>query len=108
MIQKTLNFDAPAKLSRKSDPITSQASAAETEKKLGKLQVACIDILAMTPMPMTANEIGWAASRVHSGSPESYRKRIHELLNTGCIEECGERACEITGKPCRTFKLKER
>jgi hypothetical protein len=107
MIQKTL-FDAPAKLSRKSDPITSQKSAAETEPKLGKLQIACLDILEMTPTPMTANEIGWAASRVHSGSPESYRKRIHELLNSGSIEECGERRCEITGKLCRTFKLKER
>lgn len=107
MIQKTL-FDAPTKLSRKSDPITSQKSASETEPKLGKLQIACLDILEMTPMPMTANEIGWAASRVHGGSPESYRKRIHELLNSGSIEECGERSCEITGKSCRTFKLKER
>ena len=107
MIQKTL-FDTPANLSRKSDPITSQKSAAETEPKLGKLQIACLDILEMTPTPMTANEIGWAASRVHSGSPESYRKRIHELLNSGSIEECGERRCEVTGKSARTFKAKER
>jgi hypothetical protein len=37
MTQLTL-FDAPANISRKSDPITSQKSAAETERQINTFQ----------------------------------------------------------------------
>lgn len=106
MIQKTLNFDTPAKLSRKSDPITSQKAAAETEKKLGRLQEQMLGMIRASLWPPTANEAAQEAASEFSGRVESYRKRIKELIDRGLIEECGERRCEVTGKACRTFKEK--
>ena len=105
MTQLTL-FDTPAKLSRKSDPQTSQQSAAETEKKLGRLHTIIIREMGCFTRPVTANEIADFCSGVNGGVAESYRKRMGELLDRGLIEECGERRCEITGKNCRTFRLK--
>jgi hypothetical protein len=107
MIQKTL-FDTPAKLSRKSDPITSQKSAAETEKKLGTLHQSFLCSLAILRRNSTANEIAANCVGLDGGSHESYRKRAKELVRDGLIEECGERACEITGKTAMTYKLKDR
>jgi len=57
MIQPTFSFDTPAKLSRKSDPITSQQSAAETERKLGTLHYAFMYSLGILNQPSTANEV---------------------------------------------------
>lgn len=108
MNQLTLSFDTPAKLSRKSDPITSQKSAAETEPKLGKLQQAMLLMFQASLWPATANEAAREAVVDFGGCAESYRKRVKELIERDLIEECGERRCEVTGKPCRTFKLKER
>lgn len=107
MIQKTL-FDSPAKLSRKSDPITSQQSAAETEPRLTPLQSCCLVILGRAIAPRTANEIAAECVRLHRGMAESYRKRLHELVDRGTVIECGDRACEVTGKAAMTFRAKER
>ena len=105
MIQKTLNFDPPAKLSRKSDPITSQKSAAETAKKLGPLKEAFLLGLRFLK-EATANEVATDCVLQCGGITESYRKRAKDLVRDGLIEECGERACEVTGKTATTYKLK--
>ena len=107
MNQLTL-FDTPAKLSRKSDPITSQKSAAETEPKLNGLQSCCMWILGRALSPRTANEIASECVRQYGKMAESYRKRMHELVDAGFVIECGERACEVTGKNAMTFRAKDR
>ena len=107
MIQKTL-FDAPAKLSRKSDPITSQQSAVETEPQLTGLQSCCMIVLGRAVSPRTANEIAAECVRQYGRLAESYRKRLHELVADRQAIECGERRCEVTGKSAMTFRVKER
>jgi hypothetical protein len=106
MIQKNL-FDPPAKLSRKSDPITSQKSAAETEKKLGPLKEAFLILLRFLK-EATANEVATDCVLQCGGIAESYRKRAKDLIRDGLIEECGDRRCEVTGKSATVYKLKER
>jgi hypothetical protein len=107
MIQKTLNFDTPTKLSRKSDKITSQKSAAETEKKLGTLHARCMLMFQKySDSPQTANEVGTLCSVAFGGMRESYRKRAHELLRMQLIEQAGERKCDITGKTATTYKAR--
>jgi hypothetical protein len=107
MIQKTLNFDIPTKLSRRADPITSQKSAAETEPKLGRYQELFVRSLRYLG-EATANEVAIDAVLLSGGSPETYRKRALELIRAGRIEECGEGKCKVTGKTATTYKLKER
>ena len=110
MIQKTLSFDTPAKLSRKSDPITSQKSAAETEPKLGPLHQSFLACLNIRGRASTANEVAGLCVKLDGGMQETYRKRAGELASKkyGCrIIECGERKCEVTGKLATTYKLKE-
>ena len=109
MIQKTLAFDTPTKLSRKSDPITSQQSAAEIERSLGLLHARCMLMFKKyNDTPQTANEVGTLCSVAFGGMRESYRKRAHELLRMQLIEQAGERRCDITGKTATIYKVKER
>jgi hypothetical protein len=107
MSQQCFAFDTPAPISRKSDPITSQKSAAETEPKLGRYQelfVRCLRFLKEA----TANEVAIDAVLLGSGGAnESYRKRALELVRAGRIVECGERKCQVTGKTATVYKLKE-
>lgn len=108
MIQKTL-FDTPAKLSRKSDPITSQKSAAEIERSLGLLQERCMIVLRISRVAMTANEIAERAARTYGKQAESYRKRLHELVRDGLAIASGERRCGVSGKTVATYEaVKER
>jgi hypothetical protein len=106
MIQQTL-FDPPAKLSRKSDPITSQQSAAETEPKLGRYQELFVRSLRFLK-EATANEVAVDAVLLGGGTPETYRKRALELVRASRIVANGERKCEITGKTATVYKVKER
>ena len=106
MTQLTL-FDTPANISRRSDPITSQKSAAETEPQLTGLQSCCMVVLGRALSPRTANEIATECVRQYGKLAESYRKRLHELVEIGKAIECGDRACEITGKSAMTFRAKE-
>jgi hypothetical protein len=106
MSQLTL-FDTPANISRKLDPITSQKSAAETEPQLTGLQSCCMVILGRALSPRTANEIATECVRQYGKLAESYRKRLHELVEVGKAIECGDRACEVTGKSAMTFMAKE-
>ena len=107
MNQQCFAFDTPAKLSRRSDPITSQQSAAETESKLNGLQSCCLIALGRAIAPRTANEIATDCVRQSGKLAESYRKRLHELVELGKAIEAGERACEVTGKNAMTFRVKE-
>ena len=106
MIQKTL-FNTPAKLSRHTDKLTSQKSAAETEPKLGRYQELFVRSLRFLK-EATANEVAIDAVLLGGGSPETYRKRALELIRAGRIVECGEGKCKVTGKTAMTYKLKER
>ena len=110
MIQKTL-FDPPTKLSRKSDKLTSQKSAAETEKKLTGLQEKMMHVIRCMGevKAPTANEAAAMCIEVfRSGLSETYRKRAKEMVRAGFIEEAGERPCKVTGKTATTYKPKER
>ena len=106
MIQKTL-FDPPTKLSRRTDPITSQKSAAETAKKLGPLKEGFLLGLRFLK-EATANEVATDCVLQCGGITESYRKRAKDLVRDGRIEECGEGKCKVTGKTAMTYKVKER
>ncbi len=108
MSQLLLFTDTPAKLSRRSDPITSQKSAAETDPQLTGLQSCCMVVLGRAVSPRTANEIAAECVRQYGKLAESYRKRLHELVELGKAVECGDRACEVTGKSAMTFKVKDR
>jgi hypothetical protein len=108
MNQLQLFDKKPVKLSRRSDPITSQKSAAETEKKLGKLKAGCLAVLKAATKPMTAREVAVQAARQFGGFDSSYRARPSELVVDGLAVECEERACEVTGKSAMTFRVKER
>jgi hypothetical protein len=107
MNQLTLGFDTPASISRKSDPITSQKSAAEFQKKLKGAKAACMFILNHYTYPLTAREIANRCVQYAGGFESSYRARPSELVKDGFVEECGERKCEVTGKSAMTFRVKE-
>jgi len=106
MNQQCFAFDTPARISRRSDPITSQQSAAETEPQLTGLQSCCMIVLGRALSPRTANEIAFECVRQYGKMAESYRKRLHELVEIGKAVECGDRACEMTGKSAMTFRVK--
>ena len=107
MIQKTFSFTTPTKLSRRTDKITSQKSAAETERSLGLLQERCMIVLRISRVALTANEIADKAARTYGKQAESYRKRLHELVRDGLAIESGERACEVTGKTATTYTARQ-
>lgn len=82
----------PAPIARSTDPATSHDAAATIDT--GSLQGRCLAVLVGD---MTANEIAHAASAKFYGMPDSYRKRVHELVRKHLAESCGERRCQITG-----------
>ena len=96
----------PAKLSRKSDPITSQQSAAETEKKLGRLFQEFLSVLRKMSVPATAREIDRECKRLFGGVPDSHRKRVARLRELKLIEDCGERQCAVSGANAMTFRVR--
>ena len=108
MIQGTLftDVDTPAKLSRRSDPITSQQSATEFQKKLKGAKASCMFILSHYTYPLTAREIANRCVQSSGGFESSYRARPSELVKDGLVEECGFRRCEITGKNAQTFRVR--
>jgi hypothetical protein len=107
MNQQCFAFDAPARISRKSDPITSQKSAAETEKQLPLYQQQLLSVLVSLLWNPTAREAARIAASRFSGMEDTYRKRMLDLVRNGKAVECGERPCEVTGKSAMTFRVKE-
>jgi hypothetical protein len=109
MIQKTLNFDIPAKLSRKSDPITSQQSAAETEPHISTCEGRMLAVLRKAKSPLTAREAGSECERLNPDhEADTYRKRISKMVRDGLAIEAGERQCDVSGKTVTTYTAKER
>ena len=96
-----------SRISRKSDPVTSQKSAAEIELKLGRLNREFLFVLSQMVAPATANEIDRECRRLFGGVEQSHRKRASELRKHKHIIECGDRPCAITGSTGMTFKVKE-
>lgn len=108
MNQLTLSFDAPAKLSRKSDPITSQKSAAETEPKLGTCVSRMLIVLRESKWALTGREAGRKCElRWPDHEADTYRKRISKMVRDGLAIEAGERVCEVSGKRVTTYRAKE-
>jgi len=116
MTQLLLFTDAPAKIARRSDPITSQQSAAETDKKLTKLHTGFFELLKFLcdfrNKPVTANEVAEQCLTSFPGvaNQETWRKRAGELASDeygNLIEVVGTRRCEVTGRSARTFRVKE-
>lgn len=100
--------ERPAKLSRKSDPITSQQSAVETDNELPRYQQELWAVLRALSQPVTAREAAQETSRRCTGMEDTYRKRMLDLVKRGLAYECGERRCRLTGKAAMTFRAKER
>ena len=107
MIQKTLGFDTPARISRKSDPITSQKSAVETELRINTLQSFVLQAIKNARKPITANEAAHEAATQYVANIETFRKRVRELVRLDLVVECEDRKCEVTGKSAMTFRAKE-
>jgi ATP-dependent RNA circularization protein (DNA/RNA ligase family) len=107
MSQLTLGFDAPANISRKSDPITSQKSAAETERRINTLQWFVLQAIRNALKPITANEAAHEAAKEYVANIETFRKRVRELVRLDLVVECEDRKCEVTGKSAMTFRAKE-
>jgi hypothetical protein len=107
MSQQCFAFDAPAKLSRRSDPITSQKSATETDSNLPKYQQQLLSVLMSLQWNPTAREAARIAASRFRGMEDTYRKRMLDLVRNGKAVECGERPCEVTGKSAMTFRVKE-
>ncbi len=106
MIQKTLGFDTPANISRKSDPITSQKSAVETELRVNTLQSFVLQAIKDASKPITANEAAHEAAKQYVANIETFRKRVRELVRMDLVKECGDRKCKVTGKSAMTFRAK--
>ena len=107
MIQKTLGFDAPANISRKSDPITSHKSAVEIELRINTLQSFVFQAIKNAPKPITANEAAREAAKQYVANIETFRKRVRELVRMDLVKECGDRKCKVTGKSAMTFTARE-
>ena len=86
---------------RSTDPATSHNAAATIDT--GSLQGRCLAVLVGE---MTANEIAQAASQRFFGMPDSYRKRVHELVRKQLAEACGERQCSVTGIKAAVYRRK--
>ncbi len=109
MNQLTLGFDVPALISRKSDPITSQKSAAETEPHIETCEGQMLAVLRKAKSPLTAREAGRECERLNSDhEADTYRKRISKMVRDGLAFEAGERRCDVSGKTVTTYAAKQR
>jgi hypothetical protein len=109
MIQKTLGFDPPAKLSRRSDPISSQKSAVETEPHVNTCEGRMLAVLRKAKAPLTGREAGRECETLNPDhEADTYRKRISKMVRDGLAIEAGERRCDVSGKTVTTYTAKER
>lgn len=107
MIQKTFSFTAPAKLSRKSDNLTSHASAADTDPHVDTCEGRMLAVLRESKWALTGREAGRKCElRWPDHEADTYRKRISKMVRDGIASEAGERRCEISGKVVTTYKAK--
>ncbi|NBW09983.1 MAG: hypothetical protein EBR82_18350 [Caulobacteraceae bacterium] len=103
MVQLDLFRDQKRKrqppIARTSDKPTSHDAAKGVST--GSLQGRCVAVLIGE---MTANEIAHAASQRFFGMPDSYRKRVHELVRKQQAVACGTRVCNVTGINATTYR----
>lgn len=99
-------FDDGPQLARQSDPVTSQASATETRKQIGKLKQVFLEALKDLGGIRTAREVGERAKEMGlHGDVESVRKRAAELERLRFIELAELRRCPFTGKLCEGWRV---
>ena len=91
-------------LSRRTDKPTSHAASDGVRQKLGLLKQRCVWILGS--FELTAMEVAKRAADYYGGLADSYRKRFHELVRDGLIEELPPRECSVTGKNATVYKRK--
>jgi len=97
-------FDAPARISRRSDPITSQKSAAETEPHVETCEGRMLTVLRETKWALTAREAGRRCElRWPDHEADTYRKRISKMVRNGLAVEAGEKICDVSGKRVTTY-----
>ena len=96
-------YDNP-QLSRRTDKPTSHEAGDGVRHKLNQLQQRCLD--ALGPWESTAMEVAMICVSSHGGMAESYRKRFHELVRDGLIEELPPRECSVTGKNATVYRRK--
>jgi hypothetical protein len=101
MVQLDLFTPQPT-LSRRTDKATSHESADSTRVKLGMLQQRCMFMLA--DKQLTAMEVATLCSDYYGKLAESYRKRFHELVRDGLIEELPARTCTVTGSSATVYR----
>ena len=94
-------FDNP-QLSRRTDKPTSHAAGDGVRSKLGLLKQRCLVVLGVHAL--TAMETAKLAADCYGGLADSYRKRFHELVRDGLIEELPARECSVTGKSATVYK----
>lgn len=96
-------FDNP-QLSRRTDKPTSHEAGDGVRHKLGLLKQRCLFILNVHSL--TAMEVSKRAADYYGGLADSYRKRFHEMVRDGLIEELPPRECSVTGKNATVYKRK--
>lgn len=98
-------FSKPSpKLARDTDPETSQLSAAETEREIGDCHATVLIAIGGQP-PMTARQIGQECHRLNPAhEPDTYRKRMKELIRDGRIEVCGTVFDETTRRTVQLYR----
>lgn len=107
MTQQLTLFDAPPppKLARSSDPQTSHESAAKTYEQLGDCHLTVLSVMGKVGYEWTARQIGQCAfSDNRSHEPDTYRKRMKELIRDGWIEVCGTTKDETTGRTVQIYR----
>lgn len=91
------------KAARDRDPATSHSAADDIANALPNLRGVFFDVLGRAAEPMTAAEVGLAASKFNA---ESIRKRAHELVRLGVIVRAAPRPCRVTGKMATTYQIR--
>jgi hypothetical protein len=90
----------PRFLSRRTDPHTSHAAAAEVAPTLGRIQAQMFEAFRNAPNGLTPDEAEIAAG-LHVGA----RRRVSELHNAGLIEPNGDTRPGRAGKAQRVFVI---
>lgn len=98
-------FDyAESRLSRVTDPETSQCAAVETATKLTQRCQQFLDGLRLLGQA-TANEVAVFVAGQNIGLVGSIRRRASDLHEKQIIRVVGRRVCKVTGKPVSVYEI---
>ena len=89
------------KLARADDPSTSKEAAAAAMNFIHALQQEVYDAIKNYP-DRTATEL---ARRAKDPDRRTYNRRVTELLQAGVITVSGIRACKVTGRNVRIYRV---